>query len=124
MALTAPDIPSAFNLGLSQYDLLNHRTVYERLEETQDLIGTFGAEYMQMMNKFPDIVLVPIVGNVGLMAFNQTVGENVHFLRISNADTADGGELTPQILFRYDLQRVASMENYLETQDSSFHSLV
>ena len=120
MALTVPVVPSAFNLGFSQSEITDYKIVYERLQETKDLVGIFGARYVEMMNRFPEIVLVPVIGDVGLMAFNQTAGENVHFLRISS--TENGKMLTSQTRLRYDLQRAASMEEFFKSEDLSFHS--
>ena len=123
VALTADSIESAFDLGLSLNQVQNEQEVYSILQETKSLYKVFHASYIQTLEKFPHIVMVPVVGDVGLMAFNQAMGESIHFVGVSGTSViVDGKQLSPQDYFRHDLEHASSIEEYLQTADLSFYS--
>lgn len=115
IALVTPSVESTFNLGLSLEQLLDYEIVYKRLKETSKTVNLLGIHsYFEVLEKFPDIVLVPIVGDVGPMAFNQVAGEGIYFLRVSSVSVEMGlKNLDPQIYFGYEVQRITSVEKYL-----------
>ena len=123
IALVTFPVESAFHLGLSQDQLQSYHTVYSRLQELRESFPAFNGPYIQMLEKFPDVVLVPSINEAGPMAFNQTMSESIHFVGVSGADVrADGKTLSPQDYFKHDIEHIASIEEYLQTQDLSFHS--
>ena len=123
IALVTFPIESAFNLGLSLTQIQDYQVVYRRLQETKGAFNIFNNPYIQMMEAFPHIVLVPAIGEIGPMAFNQTMSEHIHFIGVSGVDVeVDGKMLTPQDYFRHDGEHAESIEAYLKKQDSGFHA--
>lgn len=120
IALVISPIESAFELGLSLNHIKDHQEVYRRVKEG----GNYHIEiYTEMMNSFPNIMLVPAIGEIGLMAFNQTMAESVHFIGVSGVNrSVDGKKLTPQQYFRHDVEHANSIEEYLKTEDLLFYS--
>ena len=122
IALVTFPIESAFNLGLSLAQIQDYQVVYRRLQEKKDTFPIFNSPYVQMMEEFPHVVLVPTIGKIGHMAFNQTMSESIHFMGVSGTDVkVDGKTLTPQNLFRHDGEHATSIEDYLKKQDPVFH---
>ena len=120
IALVESSVESAFDLGLSLSQLEDYQIVYERLQELKDKFNV----YVQMMESFPNIVLVPTIGEIGLMAFNQTMSESIHFIGVSGrAVYVDGKRLTPEDYFKHDVEHVQAIEEYLQVQDLSFFHL-
>ncbi len=123
IALVTTPIEEAFYLGLSLDQINSHQVVYRRVQEKRGSLHAFRGPYVQMMEKFPSIVLSPTVGDIGIMAFNQTVGERVHFLGVSGTHLdVDGGKLSPPEVYQHDIEHADSIEEYLQNQDLSFHA--
>lgn len=123
IALVTTSIEEAFTLGLSLDQIQNHQEVYKRVKEKRDSLHAFKTPYVQMLEEFPNIVLVPSISEVGPMAFNQTMSESIHFMGVSGADErVDGKILSPQDYFRHDGEHAGFIEEYLKTQDLSVHS--
>ena len=122
ITLTADSVESAFNLGLSLNQVQNEQEVYRVLKEKKDS-SAFNGPYVQMLEKFPNIVLIPVVGDIGPMAFNQVMSESIHFVGVSGTEAkVDGKKLSPQDYVRHDVEHANSIEEYLKTEDLSFHS--
>ena len=122
IALTVDSVQSAFNLGLSLDQVQNEQEVYRVLQEKKDL-NDFNGPYAHLLEKFPNIVLIPTVEDVGVMAFNQAMSESIHFIGVSGKGAAvDGKKLSPQDYVKHDVEHAHSIEEYLKTEDLSFHS--
>ncbi len=121
IALTTSPVESAFSLELSRDQLKSYQTVYKRLQEMRDSIVL--GPYVQLMEKFPDAVLAPSISQVGPMAFNQTMSENIHFIGVSGTNVkVDGKVLSPQDYFKHDVEHTLSIEEYFTKQNPSFYS--
>ena len=57
----------------------------------------------ELIEAFPDFVILPTFEDLGIMAINKSVSENVFPLGIVNKNTyADGDQLSPAVFFKHD----------------------
>ena len=87
------------------------------LDETPLISDSFNNK---LVEAFPDFVLLPNMEDLGVMAINKSVSENVFPVGIVNKITsADGNQLSPGVFFRHDENHARSIiENYTFTEGS------
>ena len=61
--------------------------------------------YEKALSRFPDKIFLPTINQIGIIGFNRSFGENIHFVGLIGDKTyMDGAEMTPQQFFQHDIE--------------------
>ena len=87
----------------SSLETVKDRLISDNHLASKHRVGTSYRHLEQEVNLFPQAILLPTVKNMGVIGFNQSFHQNIHFLGVIGKTTrVDGRSYNPHDFFRHD----------------------